>query len=553
MLDRERADFFRALGQLQEQLSERCVAVHLPIGSEHELTGIVDVLHMCAYTSPDGGKEGEPGPIPDGDDRARSQEYREKLLDEVVQTDEALMESYLEGGELGVEEVAHALKDAVTRGEVFPVACGDRDEEPRHARAARPDRRGRALAGEGRLDHAHRGRRAPPRSSSRRSPTRSPGGSTSSASSRARSPPTRRSSTRARTRRSGWARSSFQQGKEHIPAEEFGPGDIGAVAKLKEVQTGDLLLDREVATDVPEIGFPEPVMSFADHAEGEGRRGEGRERDPPARRGGPDPPAPPRPADRRGDPLGHEPDARRGRARARQAALRRRRRAAPAARAVPRDDPLRVAGPRALQEADGRPRPVRRLPHRARADRGPRRLRVRRQDRRRRDPAELPAGRRQGHPGGDGARRARGRARAGRARPARRRLVPQRRLLRDGVQDRRLDGVQGRLQQGEPGAARADHGARGDRARRGGRRGQRRPQLAARPAARDGAGERHDDDQGRGADGRAAHLRAVDHLAHRRPRRLLDALPPLRGGAAHVAQKVIEDDAEGARGGRLAH
>ena len=50
MLDRERADFFRALGQLQEQLSERCVAVHLPIGTEHELTGIVDVLHMCAYT-----------------------------------------------------------------------------------------------------------------------------------------------------------------------------------------------------------------------------------------------------------------------------------------------------------------------------------------------------------------------------------------------------------------------------------------------------------------------------------------------------------------------
>ena len=55
----------------------------------------------------------------------------------------------------------------------------------------------------------------------------------------------------------------FQQGKEHIPAQEFGPGDIGAVAKLKEVQTGDLLLDKEVSTDVPEIGFPEPVMSFA--------------------------------------------------------------------------------------------------------------------------------------------------------------------------------------------------------------------------------------------------------------------------------------------------
>src|SRR5213075_3506264 len=52
MLDRERADFFRALEQFRTALSDRCVAVHLPIGSEHELTGIVDLLHMTAYGSP---------------------------------------------------------------------------------------------------------------------------------------------------------------------------------------------------------------------------------------------------------------------------------------------------------------------------------------------------------------------------------------------------------------------------------------------------------------------------------------------------------------------
>src|SRR2546422_135957 len=50
-------------------------------------------------------------------------EYREKLLDAVVETDESLMERYLDGQELGVEEVAHALKDGVTRGELFPVAA----------------------------------------------------------------------------------------------------------------------------------------------------------------------------------------------------------------------------------------------------------------------------------------------------------------------------------------------------------------------------------------------------------------------------------------------
>src|SRR6185312_1543247 len=47
------------------QLSDRCVAIQLPIGSEHELTGIVDLLHMCAYMDPSGGREGGPQPIPD--------------------------------------------------------------------------------------------------------------------------------------------------------------------------------------------------------------------------------------------------------------------------------------------------------------------------------------------------------------------------------------------------------------------------------------------------------------------------------------------------------
>src|SRR5205085_5899646 len=107
---------------LREQLSERCVAVHLPIGSEHELTGIVDLVHMKEYMSPDGEKESEPVEIP-AELEAQVAEYREKLLDSVVETDESLMERYLDGQELSDEEVAHALKDAVTRGEIFPVAC----------------------------------------------------------------------------------------------------------------------------------------------------------------------------------------------------------------------------------------------------------------------------------------------------------------------------------------------------------------------------------------------------------------------------------------------
>src|SRR5256886_17622273 len=94
MLDRERADFFRTLEQLRSQLSQQCVAVHMPIGAEHELTGIVDLLHMTAYTSPEGEKEGSPGEIPaelaDQVDR-----YPTQLLDSVVETDERLRDADL--------------------------------------------------------------------------------------------------------------------------------------------------------------------------------------------------------------------------------------------------------------------------------------------------------------------------------------------------------------------------------------------------------------------------------------------------------------------------
>src|SRR2546423_13319782 len=123
MLDRERADFYRVLEAARSQLSDKCVAVHIPIGAEHELEGIVDLLHMQAYLDPQGQRESGPVDIPP-EVQAEVEQYREQLLDAVVLTDEGLMERYLEGQELSPEEIAKALKEAVTRGEVFPVACG---------------------------------------------------------------------------------------------------------------------------------------------------------------------------------------------------------------------------------------------------------------------------------------------------------------------------------------------------------------------------------------------------------------------------------------------
>ena len=261
MLDRERADFFRVLGQLQAQLSPKCIAVHLPIGSEHELKGIVDVLHMTAYTSPEGGKEAGPGPIPDelADVVA---EYREKLLDAVVETDEDLMERYLDGQELGVEEVAKALKTAVTRGEVFPVACGVSTKNLGTAAlldlivegVPSPNRKPTSIDVGGAGVAAFVFKTIADPFAGRINIFRVLAGTLSADATLAN----------VRTHQKERVGTLLQlQGKDHTGATEFGPGDIGAAAKLKETQTGDLLLDREVSVALPEIGFPEPVMSFA--------------------------------------------------------------------------------------------------------------------------------------------------------------------------------------------------------------------------------------------------------------------------------------------------
>ena len=214
------------------------------------------------------------------------------------------------------------------------------------------------------------------------------------------------------------------QGKDHEKSEGFGSGRPRRGRQAEGRADRRRARRRGARPRAAGARFPRAGDELRCHGEDEGRRGQGRPGDPSPRGGRPDAAAPARPADGRGPAFGDEPDPRRGRSRACEAAFRRRDGAAPAARPVRRDD--QGLGSRAgpVQEADRRPRPVRGLPRPAGADRRARRLRVPRQDRRRCGPAGLPAGGRQGDPGGDAARRARGRAGARRARVARRRLVP---------------------------------------------------------------------------------------------------------------------------------
>jgi elongation factor G len=261
MLDRERADFFRALNGLQGSLTSRAVAIHLPIGAEHELTGIVDLLHMKAYMSPEGGKEGAPVEIP-AEMADEVAQYREQLLDSVVETDEGLMERYLEGQELTDEEVASALKDAVTRGEIFPVACGVATKNLGTTAVLdllvegvpSPAKKAFDVHVDGADSAAFVFKTVADPFAGRINVFRVIEGTVSSDSTLVN----HRSRNKERI-----GQLLALQGKEHEQASEFGPGDLGAVAKLKDTLTGDLLLDAEKDVEEPKIDFPEPVMSFA--------------------------------------------------------------------------------------------------------------------------------------------------------------------------------------------------------------------------------------------------------------------------------------------------
>ena len=147
MLDRERADFFRSLESLKEAFGPHVVATEIPIGAEHELQGVVDLIDMKAYRYDGDDRENcEEIEIPE-ELRAQAQEYREKLMDEVAEVSDALMERYLEGEEISHEETVWALKTGRDRRQAVPGHLRRRDPQPRHQPAARRLRRGPALTG----------------------------------------------------------------------------------------------------------------------------------------------------------------------------------------------------------------------------------------------------------------------------------------------------------------------------------------------------------------------------------------------------------------------
>jgi elongation factor G len=269
MLDRERADFFRTLESLKGAFGPHAVATEIPIGSEHEVRGVIDLIDMKAYEySGDGRDNAREIPIPD-ELVAQAQEYREKLMDEVAEVSDALMERYLEGEEISHDEIVTALKDGTNHGGIFPVVCGvatknlgtnrlldaiveDLPSPVKHGAFELPEitlepdpdkelfayvfkTKADQFAGRINFFRVYQG---------------------------VMRPDNQVLNTRAHAKeRIGTL--IVPQGREQGHADAFGPGDIGAVAKLKETRAGDWLAARDEPIAMPAIQLPQPVMAFA--------------------------------------------------------------------------------------------------------------------------------------------------------------------------------------------------------------------------------------------------------------------------------------------------
>jgi elongation factor G len=264
-MDRERADFAAAMGSL-EKMGAKPVALALPIGAHGDHTGVVDLLAMKAFTA-----AGE-GDVP----AALAEEAaaaRERLIEAVAECDDALLEKYLEEGELSEEELRRGLLAGVRGGEILPVLAGAATMPTGIESALRaivelfpsPEAARRFALGEGDPEAvAETNADAPLSALVFKTVIDRYAGLLSVfrvVSGTARADMTVVDATTSTKQR--LSKLFVMRGTEHHEVEEAGPGDVVAVAKLKDVHTGDAIRGEKGGAHLREIPIPSGVLSYA--------------------------------------------------------------------------------------------------------------------------------------------------------------------------------------------------------------------------------------------------------------------------------------------------
>ena len=125
-MDKLGADFYYTVGTIVDRLGAKPLVMQLPIGAEDDFDGVVDLIDMKALLWPGKVETGTPPQIQEipEDLKEKAEEYREKLLETVAESDEELMEKYFGGEELTKEEIQAAIRKMTIASEIYPVFCG---------------------------------------------------------------------------------------------------------------------------------------------------------------------------------------------------------------------------------------------------------------------------------------------------------------------------------------------------------------------------------------------------------------------------------------------
>jgi elongation factor G len=276
-MDRDRANAGRVLESLRNAFGRDVIPIELPIGSEKNLSGVVDLVRMKAYTYELGGNgKGKETEIP-ANMKAQVQEAHEQLVELIAEGDDKLMEEFFEKGTIPEEDLIPALHNAIREDKLFPVLFSsglgnlgaDRvmdfivDYTP--APSEHEWVQGESVAS-GNGD-------APKRRETDSEPvslyvfkTLSDAFSGRISYFKVFSGVLRNDATLqnfSRGSQEKLAHISSMQGKTAIPVPELHAGDIGAVAKLKDTLTGDTLGDKSAPIQYPRVKLPEPAITFA--------------------------------------------------------------------------------------------------------------------------------------------------------------------------------------------------------------------------------------------------------------------------------------------------
>ncbi|OGN99545.1 MAG: translation elongation factor G [Chloroflexi bacterium RBG_13_52_12] len=262
-MDRENADFFKVAEEIKAKLGNRCIPMQIAIGAHTGFQGVVDLLNMKAYTGTPSKEVEVPAAV-----KAQADSYREKLVEAIAEVDDKLLEKYLGGEEIGLEEFTGTLRQAIITGRIVPILTGSALQNVAVNRVLDticdylplPKEQKVATAG-GAIDPSESASLAALVFKTTADPYvgkltffRVYNGVISSNSQVY-------NSTQGAPERIGQL--YLMRGKTQEPVTEIRAGDIGAVAKLNVTATGDTLCAQDKQVKLTPIVFPAPTFSEA--------------------------------------------------------------------------------------------------------------------------------------------------------------------------------------------------------------------------------------------------------------------------------------------------